>query len=298
MKTRTSTSTGPDSAEITGIYDDASGTISYVVADPGSGKCAIVDPVLDFDPAAARTGTDSAEAVLDVVRDKGLTVEWILDTHPHADHVTASAWLRDRTGATNAIGEKTAEVAELWRGLYNLPDAFDVARDYDRLFADGDRFQIGDLSARVMLTPGHTLASVSYVVGRDAALVSDTFMQPDAGTARGDFPGASVDALYDSLMKILDLSDDTRLFIGHDYGTDDRDEPEWEATVARQKSDNIHVGGGVPREAFAQTRRARDKTLGLPDRMLQALQLNLRAGRFPDPEGDGHRYLKIPFNRF
>ena len=298
MKRKTSPSTGPGSASVTGFYDEPTGSICYVAADPQTGRCAIVDPVLGFDPAAARTETGMAEALLEHVRNEGLSVEWILDTHPHADHVTASDWLRGQTGAKNAIGARVPEIADLWRDFYNMPGRFDVARDYDRLFADGDSFAIGDLPVRVMLTAGHTLGSLSYVVGSDAAFVADTFMQPDAGTARADFPGGSAATLYRSLMAIVALPENTRLFVGHDYGTDARDEPEWESTVARQKGENIHIGGGVSCEDYVARRRDRDKTLGLPDRMLHALQLNLRAGRFPDPEDDGHSYLKIPLNRF
>jgi glyoxylase-like metal-dependent hydrolase (beta-lactamase superfamily II) len=295
---RTSPSRGPGSPEVTGIYDAASGSIQYIAADPETRKAALIDVVQDFDPEAARTRTDCAERVLRIVEQEGLEVEWILDTHPHADHMMASAWLKARTGAPNAIGEKVAEIADLWRGLYHLPDAFDPSRDFDRLFADGDTFRIGNLDVRVMLSPGHTLGSISYVVGTDAAFVHDTFMQPDVGTSRTDFPGGSADMLYDSLMAILELPDETRLFIGHDYGTADRSEPAWEATVAEQRESNAHIGGSVSKADYVKRREDRDATLALPDRMLSALQVNLRAGQPPAAEGDGHHYLKIPMNRF
>jgi glyoxylase-like metal-dependent hydrolase (beta-lactamase superfamily II) len=295
---RKSNSTGPGSPDVTGIYDAASGSIQYIAADPETRKAALIDVVQDFDPEAARTRTDSAERVLQIVEDEGLEVEWVLDTHPHADHLMASAWLRARTGAPNAIGEKVAEISGLWRELYHLPDAFDPARDFDRLFADGDSFRIGNLDVRVMLSPGHTLGSISYVVGRDAAFVHDTFMQPDVGTSRADFPGGSAAMLHDSLMQILALPDETRLFIGHDYGTGDRAEPEWESTVAEQRAVNAHIGGGVSKADYVALREARDATLALPDRMLSALQVNLRAGQPPAAESDGHHYLKIPMNRF
>ncbi|MGB5557077.1 MAG: MBL fold metallo-hydrolase, partial [Paracoccaceae bacterium] len=197
----------------------------------------------------------------------------------------------------NAIGERTREIAELWRDLYHLPDAFDPARDFDRLFADGDEFRIGNLDVKVMLSAGHTLGSITYVVG-DAAFVHDTFMQPDFGTARADFPGGSARTLYQSLQRILKLPDDTRLFIGHDYGTDDRKEPAWESTVAEQRESNVHIGGGVSEADYVKLREARDEDLGLPDRILYALQVNLRAGQLPRPEADGYSYFKIPANRF
>ncbi|NND20861.1 MAG: MBL fold metallo-hydrolase, partial [Silicimonas sp.] len=179
----------------------------------------------------------------------------------------------------------------------HMPDAFDPEADFDRLFADGDRFRIGELDVRVMLSPGHTLGSITYVAG-DAAFVHDTFMHVDVGTSRADFPGGSAAELYDSIQEILALPDDTRLFVGHDYCTDDRDEPAWESTVAEQKSDNPHVGGGRPKEEYVELREERDATLVLPDRMLHALQVNLRGGRLPDPEADGNSYFKIPANRF
>jgi glyoxylase-like metal-dependent hydrolase (beta-lactamase superfamily II) len=295
---RKSASRGPGSPDVIGIYDDASGSIQYIASDPETRKAALIDVVQDFDPEAARSRTDSAERILDIVAEEGLEVEWVLDTHPHADHLMASSFLKARTGAPNAIGEKVAEIAGLWRELYHMPGAFDPARNFDRLFADGDTFRIGNLDVRVMLSPGHTLGSITYVVGEDAAFVHDTFMQPDVGTSRADFPGGSASVLYDSLMAILDLPDETRLFVGHDYGTDARSGPEWESTVAKQRATNAHVGGGVSRADYVETREARDATLPLPDRILAALQVNLRAGQLPPAEEDGHSYLKIPLNRF
>ncbi|MDG4650271.1 MBL fold metallo-hydrolase [Roseibacterium sp. SDUM158017] len=295
---RTSPSAGPGSPEVTGVYDAASGSIQYIVACPETKQAALIDVVLDFDPEAARTRTDSAEHVLSLAQKAGYDIVWVLDTHPHADHVMASAWLKVMTGAPNAIGEKVRDIAELWRGFYHLPDAFDPDADFDRLLAAGDTFRIGTLDVRVMLSPGHTLGSITYVVGRDAAFVHDTFMQPDVGTSRADFPGGTASDLYDSLMALLELPDETRLFVGHDYGTQDRRRPAWEATVAEQRRDNTHIGGGTSKAEFTKLRDARDATLPLPDRMLHALQLNLRAGRAPAPEADGHSYLKIPLNRF
>lgn len=296
MLTRTSRSRGPGSPRVIGAHEPDTGSIQYVVIDDATGAAALIDVVLDFDPRAARTSTRSAEWALDTVRSEGLSLRWILDTHPHADHLMASAWLRERTGAATAIGENIREVAVLWREIYNLPDGFDVDRDFDRLLRDGEALPLGGLEVKVMLSPGHTLASVSYLVG-DAAFVHDTFMQPDAGTARADFPGGSARELYRSLRAILALPDETRLFVGHDYGTEDRPDPAWESTVAEQRDRNEHMGGGVSEAEFVSLREGRDATLKLPDRMLAALQVNLRGGRLPDPEADGRHYLKIPVDR-
>jgi len=299
MFSNTSPSKGPGSPDVTGFYDKASGSIQYVVADPATKKAALIDVVQDFDPAEARTRHDSAREILDFVANAGLEIDWVLDTHPHADHLMASGWLRERTGAPNAIGARVRDIAGIWRELYNLPDAFDPDRDFDRLFEEGDSFRIGELDVRVMLSPGHTLGSITYVVGDDAAFVHDTFMHVDVGTSRADFPGGSSSMLYDSLQAILALPDATRLFVGHDYPpVGDRADPAWEATVAAHKRDNPHVGGGASREAFMKVRDERDATLGLPDRILFALQVNLRGGRLPEAEGDGNRYFKIPANRF
>ncbi len=298
MFSRTSPSTGPDSPTVTGFHDAATGSIQYVAVDEATKKAALIDVVLDFDPASATTSHESAQEILDFVKDQGLQVEWILDTHPHADHIMASAWLKEQLGAPAAIGAKVREIGKLWEDLYNMPGAFDPDRDFDRLFEDGDSFKLGNLDVRVMLSPGHTLGSITYVVGSDAAFVHDTFMHVDVGTSRADFPGGSSSVLYDSLQAILALPDDTRLFIGHDYPpVGDREDPAWEATVADHKANNPHVGGGVSREDYMEIRDKRDATLGLPDRMLHALQMNLRGGRLPEPEDDGNSYFKIPANR-
>ncbi|OAN75144.1 MBL fold metallo-hydrolase [Jannaschia sp. EhC01] len=295
---RTSTSNGTGSPEVTGFYDADTGSIQYLVADPDTKKAALIDVVLTFDPESAATNTDSVDDILRFADHEGLEIEWILDTHPHADHLMASSLLKKRLGVANAIGEKVIEIAELWRDYYHLPDAFDVKADFDHLFAAGDTFQIGSLPVRVMLSPGHTLGSITYVVGDDAAFVHDTFMQPDVGTSRADFPGGTASDLYESLQAILRLPDHTRLFIGHDYGTNQRPAPQWESTVAEQRRHNAHIGGGRDKDAYVAQREARDQTLALPDRMLHVLQMNLRAGRVPPAEGDGHSYLKIPLNKF
>ena len=292
-----SESAGPGHAIVHGQYDKRTGSWQYICADPATRACAIIDPVLDFDPAAARTSTRSAEALLATVEREGYDLQWILDTHPHADHLTAGRWLADQTGAPHAIGRKVTEIAEIWRGLYHLPDAFDPAADFDRLFADDATFRIGDMDVRVILSPGHTLGSITYITG-GAAFVHDTLMQPDSGTARADFPGGNSAELWQSIQDILALPSDTRLFIGHDYGTDDREDPACEATVAEHLDGNVHVKRGTTREGYIATRDARDATLGMPSQILFALQVNLRGGRLPEPEADGNSYFKIPANRF
>ncbi|MCX7566171.1 MBL fold metallo-hydrolase [Sulfitobacter sp. F26169L] len=295
---RTSPSRGPRSAQVTGFYDAPTGSIQYLVVDPETRTGALIDTVLGYHPASASTDTSGAEAILRFAESEGVTIEWILDTHPHADHLMASAFLRERLGKPNGIGEKVSEIAQLWRDYYHMPDAFDPERDFDHLFADGDSFRIGSLDVRVMLSAGHTLGSITYVVGDDAAFVHDTFMQPDAGTSRADFPGGSADDLWNSLQNILALPDETRLFVGHDYGTEYRKMPQWESSVAEQRRHNKHIGGGTSKDTFIEMRESRDKTLNLPDRMLEVLQMNLRAGQLPAPEADGNSYLKIPMNRF
>ena len=294
---RHSPSTGPESPDVWGIYEPDTGSIQYICADPATKKAALIDVVWNFDPKHYRFSTESMDQVLDLVHENGLTVEWVLDTHPHADHVMASAHLKERTGAPNAIGEKVHEIAAIWAGIYNLPDAFDPAHDFDRLFTEGETFQLGNLEMRVMLSPGHTLGSITYVCG-DAAFTHDTLMQPDVGTSRADFPGGDTGQLWNSIQDILALPPETRLFVGHDYGAEGRDAPMWEATVAEHKADNRHVKDGTRREDWIQRRDERDATLPLPDRILAALQINLRAGRLPPAEDDGHVYLKLPVEKF
>ncbi len=294
---RHSPSRRPNSPDVWGIYEPDTGSIQYICADPATKKAALIDVVWNLDPKNYHFSTESMEQVLYLVQQNGLSVEWILDTHPHADHVMASALLKERTGAPAAIGEKARDIAGIWADLYNLPGVFDPARDFDRLFAEGETFRIGDLEVHVMLSPGHTLGSITYVCG-DAAFTHDTLMQPDVGTSRADFPGGTTEELWDSIQEILALPGDTRLFVGHDYGTDERDEPEWEATVAEHRARNRHVKDGTKREDWIKLRNERDATLALPDRILAALQINLRGGRLPAAEDDGHPYLKIPINRF
>jgi len=282
------------SPEVTGFYHEKTGSIVYLVVDAATGHAAIIDPVLDFDVRSGRTATTAADAVLQTIAERRLTIDWILDTHPHADHFSAAAYMKSKLGAPMAIGEKVIDIQKLWQTIYSVPP---YSTDYwDRLWKDGDSFKIGSLDARVMLCAGHTLASVTYVVG-DAAFIHDTLFQPDAGSARCDFPGGSAAVLYDSIQRVLALPDDTRLFTGHDYRPNGRP-AQWESTVAQQKRDNTHVGGGRDRDSYVNLREARDKTLPLPELMLAALQVNLRGGRLPEPEDNGCSYLKIPLNLF
>jgi glyoxylase-like metal-dependent hydrolase (beta-lactamase superfamily II) len=282
--------------EITGFHDRRTFSIQYVVADPASRKCAIIDPVLDFDEKSGSTATTNADRILDFVAAQGLSVEWILDTHPHADHFSAARYLKARTGAPTAIGEKIVEVQKLWKDIYNWPELAGDGSQWDRLFADGETFAIGNLEARVLFSPGHTLASVTYVIG-DAAFVHDTLFMPDSGTARADFPGGSAHSLWASIQRILALPDETRLFTGHDYQPGGR-EPLWESTIADQKATNTHIAACRTEAEYVALREARDKTLPMPKLILHALQVNINGGRLPDPEANGRRYLKFPLDVF
>ena len=282
--------------EVTGFYDEATGSVQYVAADPITRRCAIIDPALDFDPMTGATRTTSADRLLRHIEAQGLTLEWILDTHPHADHFSAAGYLRDVTGAPTAIGERVTEVQKIWKKLYNLSETFPTdGSQWDHLFADGERFAVGAMEARALLSPGHTLCSVTYVIG-DAAFVHDTMFMPDSGTARADFPGGDARELWRSIQRILQLPDDTRLFTGHDYRPNGR-EARWESTVATQKAQNCHLKGRDD-ATFVKFRNERDRSLPLPNLMLSALQVNIAGGRLPPPEDDGRRYLKIPLNAF
>ncbi|WP_372424684.1 MBL fold metallo-hydrolase [Salinarimonas chemoclinalis] len=296
MRLPHSPSRGPGSPDVQPFYDAATGSLQYVVSCPDTRRAAIVDPVLELDPRAAATRTDLARDILAHLAERGLAVDWILDTHPHADHLSAAAWLKERTGAPIAIGERVRRVQEIWRDLYAMDDFPADGSQWDRLFADGDTFRIGGHEARVMLSTGHTVASVTYVVG-DAAFVHDTLMMPDSGSSRADFPGGDAGELYDSIMAILALPDDTRLFVGHDYQPGGRP-PAGEATVAEHKASNKHFEGNPSREAFVRIRSERDATLPLPDRMLMALQVNMNGMRLPEPDAKGRRILRIPLDRF
>jgi glyoxylase-like metal-dependent hydrolase (beta-lactamase superfamily II) len=281
---------------VEGFFEPRTSSIQYVVADPATGSAAIIDPVLDFDPKSGSVATHSADALLGHMRYRGYELRWILDTHPHADHFSAAGYLHDRTGALTAIGEKVTEVQKLWKRLYNLPEAFPTdGSQWDRLFADGERFSIGEIEAEVLFTPGHTPASVAYLIG-GAAFIHDTLFMPDGGTARADFPGGDARTLWNSIQRILALPDETRLFTGHDYRPGGR-EPAWESSVARQRAENIHVAGRSEDE-FVSFRRERDGGLAMPKLILHSLQVNISGGRLPEPEANGRRYLKLPLDAF
>ncbi|ERS87713.1 MULTISPECIES: MBL fold metallo-hydrolase [unclassified Halomonas] len=289
-----SPSSGAGSPEVAGFFDPRTFSIQYVVSDPATGKCAIIDPVYDFDEKSGATATHHADELLAYVKEKGLEVEWVLDTHPHADHFSAARYLSEKTGAPTAIGEKVVEVQKLWKEIYHWPDFPADGSQWDRLFAEEETFHIGELEARVMFSPGHTLASITYVVG-DAAFVHDTLFQPDFGTARADFPGGDAHQLWRSIQAILALPDDTRLFTGHDYMPDGR-EPEWESTVREQRETNKHLADGVSEAEYTAMRDQRDSELPMPKLILHSLQVNTRGGRLPEPEANGRRYLKIPLD--
>lgn len=280
--------------KVTAFFDKRTFSVQYVVADPATKHCAIVDPVLDFDEKSGATATLNADAILNFVRDQGLSVEWILDTHPHADHFSAARYLKSKTGAQTAIGARVVEVQKLWKGIYNWPDLPADGSQWDKLFADGETFCVGDTPATVLFSPGHTLASITYLVG-DAAFVHDTLFMPDSGTARADFPGGSANRLWTSIQNILSLPDETRLFTGHDYQPGGR-EPRWESTVAEQKAKNIHMARCRTEGEFIAVRQARDRTLPMPKLILHALQVNINGGRLPRPEPNGKRYLKFPLD--
>jgi glyoxylase-like metal-dependent hydrolase (beta-lactamase superfamily II) len=281
---------------VTGFYHQDSGSIVYVVREPGGRKAAIVDSVLDFDPSSGRVSTETAEQVLAFVREEGLEVVWHLETHAHADHFSAASWLKERLGGQIAIGRTVLKVQRLWKEIYNFGDGCATdGSQFDRLLAEGDTFSIGGLEGRIIDTPGHTPANVTYVIG-DAAFVADTIFQPDFGTARCDFPGGSARELYHSIQKILALPPETRLFTGHDYMPGGRD-PQWESTVAEQRATNCHLKDDPSEAAFVEMREARDATLPMPKLILHALQININAGRLPAPESNGTSYLKIPLNR-
>lgn len=278
---------------VKGFYDVRTGSIQYVVSDPATKRCAIIDPIYDFDEKSGATGTTNADAILAYIGSEGLTVEWILDTHPHADHFSAAHYLKAKTGAPTAIGAHVTDVQKLWKAIYNWPDFPADGSQWDRLFNHGDTFRIGTIEGRILFSPGHTLASITYVIG-DAAFVHDTIFMPDSGTARTDFPGGSAQTLWASIQRILALPDDTRLFTGHDYQPHGR-HARWESTVGEQKHANPHIAG-IDEAAFIQLREARNKILPMPKLILHALQVNIRGGRLPEPEANGKRYLKFPLD--
>jgi len=284
-----------DRPEIAAFFDATTNTISYVVRDPGSRACAIVDPVMDFDQAAGRIAFVGAEAIAAHVRAHDLEVHWIVETHVHADHLSAARYLRERLGGRIAIGERIVAVQETFGRIFAEGPAF--RRDgsqFDRLLADGDAYMIGGMRAVALHTPGHTPACMTHVVG-DAAFVGDTLFMPDGGSARADFPGGDARTLYRSMRRILDLPPATRLFMCHDYAPGGR-EISWQSSVAEERAGNIHVRDGIDEDAFVAMREARDRTLGMPRLILPSLQVNMRAGELPPADAEGRRFLKLPLD--
>lgn len=289
------TQAAPSIPHVVGVFDPATHTVSYVVSDPATGAAAIIDPVLDFDTAAARTSTGSVDRLLAMIVERGLTLERVLETHAHADHLTGADEIRVRTGVPIGIGEGIRQVQKTFGDLFEATDVIPDASVFDQTFADGDRFRLGELEVEVLHTPGHTPACVSYRIG-DAVFVGDTLFMPDYGTARCDFPGGDARTLHRSIQRLLALPGETRVFVGHDYRPQGREVFAWETTVGAQKAGNIHVGGGRSEDDFVALREARDATLSPPKVILPALQINIRAGALPPAEPSGRRFLKTPLN--
>lgn len=283
--------------DVKAFFDTATNTVSYVVKDPEGQSCAIIDSVLDFDYAAGETRTQSADEVIAYVRDNDLRVDWILETHVHADHLSAAPYIQEQIGGKIGIGTQITVVQDTFGKVFN--EGTEFQRDgsqFDKLFSDGDTLMIGQLRCDVMHTPGHTPACLTYVIG-DCAFVGDTLFMPDFGTARCDFPGGSSEMLYESIQRILTLPDATRIFVGHDYKAPGRDEFAWETSVAEEKARNVHVGGAASKEAFIEMRDARDATLKKPALIIPSLQVNMRAGQMPEPDDQGDVFLKVPLNK-
>ena len=282
-------------AQVKAFFDPATWTVSYVVFDAPGGHCALVDSVLDYDPKSGRTRTDSANQLIAFVREQNLTVDWILETHAHADHLSAAPYLRKHLGGKIAIGGKITQVQNVFKGIFHLEPEFATnGSQFDHLFEDGDTFAIGTLQAQALSVPGHTPACMAYQVG-DAVFVGDTLFMPDVGTARCDFPGGNAHTLYQSVRKLLSLPPETRLFMCHDYPPEGR-EAQWECTVGDQRARNIHVHDGVSEAEFVAMRTKRDAGLAMPVLILPSVQVNIRAGELPPPEANGVSYLKIPLN--
>lgn len=282
--------------QIEAFFDEATFTISYVVSDPKTSHCAIIDSVLDYDSSSGRTNTASADKIIHHIKEKGLSVSWILETHVHADHLSAGPYLRETLGGKLAIGSEITKVQNEFGNLFNAGDDFSRdGRQFDHLFKDQEAFQIGNIEAKVLHTPGHTPACVTYLIG-DVGFVGDTLFMPDFGTARVDFPGGSAETLYQSIQTLFALPDETRLFMCHDYKAPGRDHFAWQTTVAEERQKNVHVNDQVSKQEFITRRLARDEELGMPKLLLPSIQVNMRAGEFPEPEENGVSYLKIPIN--
>jgi glyoxylase-like metal-dependent hydrolase (beta-lactamase superfamily II) len=279
------------------FFDEATNTLTYLVQEPNGRACAVIDSVLDFDYASGRTDTRSADAVIAHIRDHDLDLQWILETHVHADHLSAAPYIQERVGGQIGIGDQITVVQETFGKIFNEGTRFQRdGSQFDRLFRDGDSVMVGQMRGDVLHTPGHTPACLTYVFG-DAAFVGDTLFMPDFGTARCDFPGGSAAVMFDSVQRILSLPDATRIFVGHDYKAPGRDDFAWETTVGAQKARNVHIGAGRSREDFVAMREARDATLAMPRLIIPSLQVNMRAGNMPEPEDNGTSYLKVPINK-
>ncbi|MEO1249660.1 MAG: MBL fold metallo-hydrolase [Pseudomonadota bacterium] len=279
------------------FFDPATNTISYVVKDPASNACAVIDPVMDIDYAAGRIAYENADKIIAHIEESNLRLEWLIETHAHADHLSGAPYIQQKLGGKLGIGRNITIVQDVFGKVFN--EGTEFRRDgsqFDRLFDEGDTYQIGTMTAFTMHTPGHTPACMTHVMG-DAAFVGDTLFMPDGGSARADFPGGDAGILYDSIHKVLSLPDETRLFMCHDYGPNGR-EIRWETTVADEKTHNIHVGAGKSREEFVALREARDKTLDMPTLIIPSLQVNIRAGDLPPADKDGRQFLKVPVNQF
>jgi glyoxylase-like metal-dependent hydrolase (beta-lactamase superfamily II) len=284
--------------DVDGFFDEATFTVSYVVSDPETRHCAIVDSVLDYNPNSARTSHTSADQIIEYVRDNGLKVEWILETHVHADHLSAAPYLKQQMGGRIGIGANITTVQKVFGKIFNAGLKFPTdGRQFDHLFKDGEAFRVGNLEGRAMHTPGHTPACMTYVIG-DAAFVGDTLFMPDYGTARCDFPGGDAQQLYRSIQRILALPDETRVFLCHDYKAPGRDKYRWETTVGEERRHNVHVHEGISEDEFVRMRTERDKTLDMPRLILPSVQVNMRGGHLPPPEDNGVRYLRIPLDVF
>jgi glyoxylase-like metal-dependent hydrolase (beta-lactamase superfamily II) len=281
--------------KVRAFFHEPTFTVSYLVWDPAARRAAIIDSALDFDAKSGRTGTHSAEAILDAVREEGVTVDWLLETHAHADHLSAAPFLKRATGAPIVIGEHIKAVQQVFKDVFNLGYVTADGRPFDKLVKDGETLKLGELDITVMHTPGHTPACVSYLIG-DAVFVGDTMFMPDYGTARADFPGGDARTLYRSIRKLLALPADTRVFLCHDYKAPGRDAYVWETTIAAERTGNVHVRDGVTEDEFVAMREARDKTLEMPALILPSIQVNIRAGELPPPEDNGVRYLKLPID--
>ena len=282
--------------DVKGFFDLETCTISYVVTDPDTKKCAIIDSLLDYDSASGRTHNASADKLIDHVQKRGLECEWIIDTHVHADHLTAAPYIRNRIGGKTAIGDQISVVQKVFGTIFNAEQGFHTdGSQFDHLFAPGETYKVGNIEARAIHTPGHTPACMSHLIG-DALFVGDTMFMPDFGTARCDFPGGDAATLFDSIQTLFSLPDATRMFLCHDYMAPGREEYVWETTVGKQKQSNIHVKTGTSRDDFITMRTKRDATLDMPKLILPSVQVNMRAGEMPPPEDDGKRYMKIPIN--